>query len=137
MSVLLCITALVALAQPAAADPHAQPGRAVVMQAPFPAGPPPRNPAGPPPLNAVGPPPLNPTGPPPLNPTGPQVFVPQTFVSTVGQPIAGSFFCRIHHRGFATEQLFLAHLARFDGVSPQQAAEMTFESGGIIMFPTD
>jgi len=108
-----------------------------------PVGPPPLNAVGPPPLNAVGPPPLNAVGPPPFNATGaqPAFFDRGAFVSVVGDqpvgPIGGSFFCRVHGRGFATEQLFLDHLARFDGVAPADAGRMVFDNAGVLTFPAE
>ena len=119
----------------------------------FPAGPPPRNPAGPPPVNAVGPgpfnatgpPPVNAVGPPPLNPTGPPPLnaggaQPSFFVSGPGignQVVRGSFFCRVHNRGFADQGRFLEHLQQMDGVAPDQAAAFTSENGGVTSFPAE
>jgi hypothetical protein len=125
-------------------SPDMNPRSHVVGRPPFnPVGPPPMNPAGPPPLNAVGPPPLNAVGPPPFNATGAQPAFSErrAFVSVVGDqpvgPIGRSFFCRNHGRGFSTEQMFVDHLARFDGIAPDDAGRMVFDDGGVVTFPAE
>lgn len=46
----------------------------------------------------------------------------------------GSFFCRVHNRGFATQQFFFDHLALVDGVDPFLASENIFADGGVWVF---
>jgi hypothetical protein len=120
---------------------------------PNPAGPTPLNAAGPTPLHAAGPTPLNPAGPPPLFPTGrfrggpvvttsDPLFRPQPFVSViedhgVQQALAGSFFCQLHNRGFATQGLFFDHLLAADGIDSAQASEALIEDGGVWIFPAE
>ncbi len=65
--------------------------------------------------------------------------VPQPFVSIVGgaatpHSLGGSFYCRIHDRGFATEGFFLDHLQRTDGVSPDDAGQLLDEEAGVWIF---
>ncbi|MBY0280508.1 hypothetical protein K2Z84_34670 [Candidatus Binatia bacterium] len=108
-----------------------------------PAGPTPLNPAGPTPLNPAGPPPLNPAGPPPLGThlVSPRRFVPYQqpgmYVGVVGGGYGqgGSFYCQVHNRGYASQGMFLNHLADFDGVYGDDAVSLLVEDGGVWVFP--
>lgn len=101
-----------------------------------------RNPAGPAPANPTGPAPLNPTGPAPAYPTGPAPFNPTgAFHDAVrdramGEPVARSFFCGAHGRGFGSQQSFSSHLAREHGMSFAEAAGLVVDRGGVWIFPS-
>lgn len=105
-----------------------------------PAGPAPANPTGPAPLNPTGPAPAYPTGPAPLNPTGPAPLDPTgAFHGAVrdramGEPVARSFFCGAHGRGFGSQQSFSSHLAREHGMSFAEAAGLVVDRGGVWIF---
>ena len=128
------------------------------VRAGLPAGTTTRNPAGPTPRNPAGPTPLNPAGPTPLNPAGgfggshlrgggARAFVgndaftrPRTFVSVVGDSsapssFAGSYYCGVHDRAFATEQFFADHLWSVDGIAPSEVGDLLIDGGGVLVFP--
>lgn len=50
-------------------------------------------------------------------------------------PIGANFYCVVHGIGFAYEQMFLEHLAYVDGVAPDYAIELLYDSGGVWVFP--
>lgn len=106
-----------------------------------PTGPAPLNPTGPAPLNPTGPAPLNPTGPAPFNPTGPAPLDPTgSFHDTVrdrvgAEPVARSFFCAVHGRGFGSQQSFAAHLQQQHGASLAEAAPHLIDQGGVLTLP--
>jgi hypothetical protein len=108
-----------------------------------PTGPTPFNPAGRTPFNPAGPTPLNPAGPPPLGArvVSPRNFVPYQqpgmYVGVVGGGLgqAGSFYCQVHDRGYASQGLFLSHLADVDGVYGEDAFSFLVEDGGTWVFP--
>ena len=110
--------------------------------------PPLNGPAGPTPFNPAGPTPLNPAGPPPIG-NGvayPRRFVPAfqpapgMYVGVVGgagHGAGGSFYCAVHGRGYASETLFLNHLADADGVYGDDASSYLFQDGGVWIFPAE
>lgn len=109
-----------------------------------PTGPTPLNPAGRTPFNPAGPTPLNPAGPPPLGAhlVTPRSFVPYSqpgmYVGVVGGSgygSGGSFYCQVHDRGYASQGMFLNHLADFDGVYGDEALSVLVEDGGVWVFP--
>lgn len=108
-----------------------------------PTGPTPFNPAGRTPFNPAGPTPLNPAGPPPLGArvVSPRNFVPAQqpgmYVGVVGGGLgqAGSFYCQVHDRGYASQGLFLSHLADADGIYGEDAFSYIVEDGGTWVFP--
>lgn len=50
-------------------------------------------------------------------------------------PVGANFYCAVHGIGFAYEQMFLEHLAYVDGIAPDYAAELLYDSGGVWVFP--
>lgn len=109
-----------------------------------PAGPTPLNPAGRTPFNPAGPTPLNPAGAPPIGArvVSPRGFVPYQqpgmYVGVVGGSgygQGGSFYCQVHDRGYASQGMFLSHLADFDGVYGDDALSFLVEDGGVWVFP--
>lgn len=110
-----------------------------------PTGPTPFNPAGRTPLNPAGPTPLNPAGPPPIGArvVSPRSFVPYQqpgmYVGVVGGGYGygqgGSFYCQVHDRGYASQGMFLNHLADFDGIYGEDALSLLIEDGGVWVFP--
>jgi hypothetical protein len=110
-----------------------------------PTGPTPFNPAGRTPFNPAGPTPLNPAGPPPLGArvVSPRSFVPfqqpGMYVGVVGGGLgqAGSFYCEVHNRGYASQGLFLSHLADADGLYGEDAFSFLVEDGGTLVFPAE
>lgn len=104
-------------------------------------------PAGPTPFNPAGPTPLNPAGPPPVGGgvAYPRRFVPAyqpapgMYVGVVGggngYGQGGSFYCQVHDRGYASQTLFLNHLADADGMYGEDALSFLVEDGGVWVFP--
>jgi len=104
-------------------------------------------------IGPAGPTPLNPAGPTPVNPTGPSIGFPRRGVVVAGPPgvhvgvvgggygygapLGGSFFCRVHNRGYASESLFFEHLAAADGVYGDEALPYIYDDGGVWIFPTE
>ena len=118
--------------------------------APFdPTGPAPFNPTGPAPFNPTGPAPFNPTGPAPVNPTGeaaedgtgPDPFEPNAGIVEVvddrgsPEPVARSFFCAAHGRGFASQDSFGAHLGREHGLGFSAVSDSLIDDGGVWVLP--
>lgn len=110
--------------------------------------PPLNGPAGPTPLNPAGPTPLNPAGGPPIGGgvAQPRRFVPSyqqapgMYVGVVGGGgygfgQGGSFYCQVHDRGYASQTLFLNHLADADGLYGEDALSFLIEDGGVWVFP--
>lgn len=107
----------------------------------------------PPLYGPAGPTPLNPAGPTPLNPAGslgggimnPRRVVPSyqpapgMYVGVVGGGYGygqgGSFYCQVHDRGYASQTLFLNHLADVDGMYGEDALSFLVEDGGVWVFP--
>ena len=107
----------------------------------------------PPLYGPAGPTPLNPAGPTPLNPAGslgggvanPRRVVPSyqpapgMYVGVVGGGYGygqgGSFYCQVHNRGYASQTLFLNHLADADGMYGEDALSFLIEDGGVWVFP--
>lgn len=107
----------------------------------------------PPLYGPVGPTPLNPAGPTPLNPAGslgggvarPRRVVPSyqpapgMYVGVIGGDYGygqgGSFYCQVHDRGYASQTLFLNHLADADGMYGEDALSFLVEDGGVWVFP--
>ncbi len=106
-------------------------------------------PAGPTPLNPAGPTPLNPAGAPPVGGgmAYPRRFVPAyqpapgMYVGVVGGGYGygqgGSFYCQVHDRGYASQTLFLNHLADADGMYGEDALSFLIEDGGVWVFPAE
>jgi hypothetical protein len=143
--VLLLAGAVVADATPPAGGGRPTFGGHVVGVRPLP---PLNGPAGPTPLNPAGPTPLNPAGAPPVGGgvAYPRRFVPAyqpapgMYVGVVGGAgygAAGSFYCAVHGRGYASETHFLNHLADADGVSGDDALSFLVEDGGVWVFPAE
>ena len=111
--------------------------------------PPLNGPAGPTPLNPAGRTPLNPAGPPPVGGgvAYPRRFVPAyqpapgMYVGVVGDGYGygqgGSFYCQVHNRGYASQTLFLNHLADADGMYGEDALSFLIEDGGVWVFPAE
>ncbi|MFM7140763.1 MAG: hypothetical protein ACKO2K_02445 [Alphaproteobacteria bacterium] len=129
-----------------------------------PAGPSPRNPAGPPPTDPTGSfshlRPIRPPGtPPPSRPGGGQPggwnhghhggwngggwgypgYNPGVVVigptSSGGFPYGSNFYCQVHGIGFAFQDMFLEHVAYVDGVAPDYAMTLMYNTGGVWVYP--
>jgi hypothetical protein len=145
-----CLVVLVATTLAAATPPRQdrrpQSGGHSVGVRPLP---PLNGPAGPTPFNPAGPTPLNPAGSPPVGGgvAYPRRFVPSyqpapgMYVGVVGGGYAygqgGSFYCQVHDRGYASQTLFLNHLADADGMYGEDALSFLIEDGGVWVFPAE
>ncbi len=52
-----------------------------------------------------------------------------------GFPYGSNFYCQPHGIGFAFQDLFLEHVAYVDGVAPDYAATVMYNTGGVWVFP--
>lgn len=101
-------------------------------------------PAGPTPLNPAGPTPFNPAGPPPVGGGFQRRFhghQPGMFVGIVGGGgyggSAGSYYCQVHDRGYASQNMFFAHLADADGLYGDDALPFLVDNGGVLVLPAE